>query len=230
MDDRAEMRSFLKQNLPAPIRNNTDAIVRALDEAERRYERYAATRGQWENYRARRRSLQGIAGMAKVLHSRLTDLDAISKDELELTFGEEEIEKLQGHLGRLAAKTNDLVKFVQSTGRPRDLATRIWLLEVADIYEKNFGRKPAIHGSATGERSARGKFFRFLELSQPASFPRHEGALHPKKLIAILKTRQKKAAWLDPREASASPRVPLACSEQPSARAERKPPPGAIPL
>ena len=188
MGAKTELRTFLEQNLLRQSLNNIEGITRSLEEAEKRYNRYAAMRSKWENYRARRELLTQILNEAERLHSDLTGLDPIIKDALEMIFGDQEVEKLQGHLCRLTAKRYELIKPIQITGRPRDLATWIWVSELAEIFEANFRRKAVISGSGSGERSTRGKFYKLLELSQPSSFPRY-GTLHPKKLSTILRTR-----------------------------------------
>jgi hypothetical protein len=188
MTSSADLRKFLSQALPPQSRNNVDGIVRALEEAGRRYERYAAKRSEWNNYAKRLARLKKILTDAEKLQSELTALDPITKDEIGKTLGDEEVEKLQGHLSRLTGKKADLTETIQNDGRPRDLATRIWVLELAEIYKNNFGRKATISGSGDGNSSTRGTFFELLKISQPDSFPRY-GALHPKKLTSILQTR-----------------------------------------
>jgi hypothetical protein len=165
-----------------------DGIVRALEEARRRYERYAAKRAEWNNYSTRLARLKKILTDAEKLQSALTALDPITKDEIGKTLGDEEVEKLQGHLSRLMGKKADLTESIQDDGRPRDLATRIWVLELAEIYENNFGRKATISGSGDADSSTRGAFYKLLKISQPESLPRY-GSLHPKKLMSILQTR-----------------------------------------
>jgi hypothetical protein len=190
MAGKLTLQMFLEENLPKEALSNIEAINRALIDASERYGRYAATRSKWKSYRVRRKLLDTILNRAEQLHSDLTRLDPITKDELEAIFGDQEVEKLQGHLSRLMVKRSDLIKSLQSTGRPRDLATWIWVSELADIYETNFKRRATISGSGSDERSStRGKFYKLLELSQPTCFPRY-GALHPKKLNAILSTRR----------------------------------------
>jgi hypothetical protein len=182
------LRDFLRHELPRDRRSQVDAIVTALDRASARYECYYSARANWQSYKNRRRKLGGILGSAGALLTDLMELDPVSRDDLEGRLGRDRIEALQGHLVNLRAETERVQRRVQWSGRPTDLARERWVRDVADIFEMNFKRKASISGSGGRATASRGKFHKLLELSMPASLPKH-GTLDPRQLTRVLKRR-----------------------------------------
>ena len=180
---------FLEQKLPNDSQPNLALIVEALSRAAATYERYAESRSRWMNYNERRRRVREIERQAKQLLTQLNELDLISKDQLAVRLGAEELEKLQGQLTGMMLNCPKVMNAMQATGRPKDVAAWNWVLEVADIYESHFRRKATVSGSGAGDRSSRGEFYKLLQLSLPDSFPRF-GSLHPKQLTGILQSRR----------------------------------------
>jgi hypothetical protein len=176
-----DLRNFLQDNLPRSTAG-VESIMRALEAAGQRYERYAAAREHWETYRNRRVVLKGMADRAEQLQNLIARLDPISRDDLTSALGAERLEALQGYLSSVAVHADRLASSVQASGRPRDLAIERWVHEVADIFEVNFGRK------ATATGSAARRFYELLRLSMPESFPR-AGSLQPRQLTRVLKLR-----------------------------------------
>jgi hypothetical protein len=171
----------------------TDAVTKAGE----RYDRYTARRSEWLNYTARRNRLTRIAKLASDLATELRELDILSRDTLSSRADPTKIEALVGSLVFLHRETTELSKAVQQNGKPRDLAEERWILELTDIYENAFSKPASVWGSASGDGKSkrRGTFYRLLEISRPASFPRY-GKLSVRQIDRILKKRHPKA---DPR-------------------------------
>ena len=146
--------------------------------------------------------LRRIANSACALALRLSELDALSRDDLARRGGPKEIESLIGSLSFLRKEISDLLKGIQKTGTPRDLAEERWIIEVADIYENAFGQ-PAGANRVT--------FCRLLALCRPSSFPRH-GKLNPRQIKRSLERRHGPNQLSNPRKArtlTSSSDVPL---------------------
>ena len=129
---------------------------------------------------------------AEGLASGLSGLDILSHDDLAAQFGPKEIEELIGTLHILGKEVEALRKTIQQVGRPRELAEERWIMEVADIYENAFSRPARVWGSGSGPTTARGSFYRLLEISRPTSFA-SAGKLSPRQVERKLKGRRKTA-------------------------------------
>jgi hypothetical protein len=162
-------------------------VVRALETAGARYDRYTARRDEWLDYATRRNRIKFIIKLTSELTAGLSELDVVSRDDLATRADQKKIEVLLGSLTRLGAEMCDLLADVQDNGRPRDLAEERWMLELADIYENAFGQPAGAN---------RTMFCRLLELSRPSSFPRH-GKLNPRQIGRTLKRRRKRRRGID---------------------------------
>jgi hypothetical protein len=182
--------------LPAGKSHDATYLRESLKHAGERYERYSAKRKEWRAYAARRGRLQRITKLVDQLTSRLGELDILSRDDLASRIGPKATETLVGSLHFLSKETTDLAKETQENGRPRDLAEERWVLELADIYENAFGRPARVSGSGSDPQARRGKFYRFLELSRPESFPRY-GKLGIRQVNRILKFRRESGATVE---------------------------------
>jgi len=169
--------------------------VNALSEAGTRYDRYTARRNDWIRYGPRRSRLESVAKLANDLASVLCQLDILSLDDLALRIDPKKVEALVGSLLFLSKESEDLAMEMQDKGKPRELAEERWIFEIADIYENAFGQPASVSGSGSDDDdddlpNRRGKFYRLLEVSRPASFPRH-GKLSLRQIDRMLKRRRK---------------------------------------
>jgi hypothetical protein len=128
------------------------------------------------------------------LASVLYQLDILSFDDLAVRIDPKKIETLVGSLLFLSKESHDLATEVQDKGKPRDLAEERWIFELADIYENAFGQPASVSGSGSDNDddelpNRRGKFYRLLEVSRPASFPRH-GKLSLRQIDRMLERRR----------------------------------------
>lgn len=186
------IREFLERELPPGKRAQAPYLTNVLLEAGRLYDRRTARRDKWLNYTARADRLRQIKKRAEELASGLSGLDILSHDDLAAQFGPKEIEELIGTLHILGKELETLRKTIQQAGRPRELAEERWIMEVADIYENAFGRPARVWGSGSGPTTARGSFYRLLEISRPTSFA-SAGKLSPRQVERKLKGRRKTA-------------------------------------
>lgn len=182
-----DLREFLARKLPPDKALRAPDVANALREAGARYDRYAARKKEWLNYRTRKRRLKRLSELAAELASELGDLDILSRDDLATRLGPKQIETLIGSLHLLYKETTDLTKEVQQDGRPRDLAEERLVIEIADIYENAFGQPARVWGSDSGATKQHGTFFRLLELS-PTSFLRY-GKLSLRQINRTLQKR-----------------------------------------
>jgi hypothetical protein len=182
--------AFLETELPPKARRESKYFAQGLLKAATRYDRYAANKGEWSNYARRRHRLEQIEEHAGLLVSELSDLDGLSRDDLATRVDPDRLDILVGSLITLFKEAERLADEVQRIGRRRDLAEERWIAEVADIYENAFGRPASVWGSGAGPVTRRGKFYHLLEVSRPASFPRH-GKLSAKQIDRVLKRRKK---------------------------------------
>jgi hypothetical protein len=144
--------------------------------------------------------LKKIRGLASALASSLSELDVISRDDLERRSKPKEIEALIGSLGFLCKEMSELEKHTQGNGTPRDLAEERWIVEVADIYENAFGQPAGANRVA---------FCRLLELSRPSSLPRY-GKLNPRQIKRALERRKGSSAVPEYRKPRVRTSTPVA--------------------
>ena len=182
----ARISNFLLRELPPRSAKQKAYVTDALLAAGARYDRYAARKDEWGDYKVRRGRLKKISSSMDDLARCMHELDILSLDDLASRVDEKAIEALVGSLHRLSKVTSDLAAEVQPDGRPRDLAYELWILELADIYRNFFGRPAKVSGSGGGESKHRGSFYRLLEVSQPASLPRY-GKLSVRQVDRVLK-------------------------------------------
>jgi hypothetical protein len=123
------------------------------------------------------------------LADKICDLDIFTRDELATRFDPARVETLLGFLVSLRKVAAELADKMQKNGRPRDVTEERWILELADIYENAFRERAAIWGSGNEPVARRGRFYRFLELNRPESFPRN-GKLGVSQIHRILKRRK----------------------------------------
>jgi hypothetical protein len=188
IDRRAdEVLQFLVRDLPPEQTTQAPYLATAI----KRYDRYTEKKEECLDYAARRSRLSGITRTALELVSDLSTLDILSRDTLARRIEPTQIEALAGSLVRLGRETRDLANEIQENGRPRDVAEEQWIIELADIYENAFGRPASVSGAGDEPIRRRGKFYRLLELSRPASFPRH-GKLSLRHIDRILKERKRR--------------------------------------
>lgn len=180
---------FLTRELPPGKANQAAYLTEAVQKAGARYDRYAEKRNrkEWQNYSARANMLNSIKDLSVSLASYLSDLDILTRDDLETQIDPTKIETLIGSLVLLNKEANALVREIQKSGRPRDLAEERWVLELADIYENAFNEPPSVWRSTSGSVS---KFYSFLELSRPETFPRF-GKLSRRQIDRMLKLRDR---------------------------------------
>lgn len=182
------------RELPPGNTKEAAYFANALSEAGARYDRYTARRKDWIRYGPRRRRLQSVAKLANDLASVLYQLDILSSDDLATRIDPKKIETLVGSLLFLSKESQDLATEVQDKGKPRDLAEERWIFELADIYKNAFGQTANVSGSGSDSDddelpNRRGKFYRLLEVSRPASFPRH-GKLSLRQIDRMLERRK----------------------------------------
>src|ERR1035437_5143541 len=168
-------RSFVKQQGESRMNDGGEDLVEFLKQAPHladavlnsgaRYDRYAAKKHEWERYANRKNRLSAIKKLANAFASSLSKLDIISRDELASRVKPNEIEALVGSLHFLSEEATDLASKIQEDGRPRNLARDRWILELAEIFEKDFRNPARVWGSADG--AIRGDFYRLLVLSRP---------------------------------------------------------------
>ena len=188
---------FLACELPPGTSQQAFYLANALLKAGARYDRYNANRRECFDYAARRARFVRITKAANELASALCDLDILSCDELASRIEPQEVETFVGRLRFLSKETADLANEVQHNGRPRDLAEKRWIIELADIYENAFGRPASVWGSGDEPTKRRGKFYRLLEVSRPTSFVRH-GKLSVRQINRTLKDRSRSNRALSP--------------------------------
>jgi hypothetical protein len=204
--DRSEsLREFLMRDLPRGKLRQLSYLMEALKEAAARYDRYAARRDDWRSYARRGGHLRGIARKSFELINDLTQLDILSRDDLESRIGKKEIGTLIGSLGILSNKAAELSNEAQDRGRSRDLAEERWILELADIFENAFDRPASVWGPGDGPARRSGKFYRLLELCLPLSFPRY-GKLSVRQIGRVLERRNARIG--KPRPATLLPEPP----------------------
>ena len=179
------------RELPPGKTDLANYLTHALREAGARYDRLAAQRKEWLDYATRRDRLGRITKLVEDLASGICDLDILTQDDLATRINPNDIEVLVGLLYRLSKQTKLLFNEIQQNGRPREVAEERWIVEVADIYENAFGKPARAAGSDEGPGERRGKFYRLLELSRPASFPRM-GKFSLKQMARTLKQRRNK--------------------------------------
>jgi hypothetical protein len=183
-------RKFLLQRLPAAMTTEASYLVDAVSMAGERYDRMAARKDEWRDYAARKKRLESITKSANSLANDLYHLDIVSRNQLATRFDPKEIEALLSSLLLVAKETEVLAENAQAKGTPRDLAEEQWIMEMADIYENAFSQRAGVSGSGW-DPNRRGKFFRFLQLSRPAKFPRY-GKLTVRQIERVLKRRKSK--------------------------------------
>jgi hypothetical protein len=183
------LREFLLQRLPRAMTTEASYLVNAVSMAGARYDRMAARRDEWLEYAPRKKRLESITKSANSLAGDLYHLDIVSRNQLATRFDPKEIEALLSSLLLVAKETTVLAENAQATGRPRDLAEEQWIIEMAEIYENAFSQPACLSGDDPSERH--GKFFRFLQLSRPAKFPRY-GKLAVRQIARVLKRRKRK--------------------------------------
>jgi hypothetical protein len=178
---------FLLRELPSPSKGEARHFEKALLRAGQRYDRYSASenRKKWFSYVVRSRHLQLIASRAEELAEGLCTLDILSRDDLGNRIEWIKIEALIGSLRLLKNEVEALRQQMQRGGRPRNLAEERWILELADIYENAFAEPARAWTSESGSMS---KFYRFLQVSVPDTFPRH-GKLSRQQINRVLRRR-----------------------------------------
>jgi hypothetical protein len=178
---------FLLRELPSPNKGDVQHFAKALLRAGERYDRYSAAenRKQWFSYVARSRRLEYIASLAEKLAEVLCELDVLSRDDLSNRIEWTRIETLIGSLRQLNKEVEELRQQMQKDGRPRNLAEERWILELADIYENALAEPARAWKSESGSTS---KFYRFLQMSLPDTFPRH-GKLSRQQINRVLRRR-----------------------------------------
>jgi hypothetical protein len=137
-------------------------IKRSIEEAGKRYERLAHD-DKAMGTGTRRRVLKTISVNARSLCSDLAKLDAVSREDFANRFGDEELEKLMGHLARLETHANELFDSAQPSGPQRDLATERWIADLRYIYERRLNFRATVWGGVANP----GPFFQFLEDNRP---------------------------------------------------------------
>jgi hypothetical protein len=187
--ERESLHGFLFRELPAG-KSEVSYVVDALAAAGERYDRYTARKDEWWSYANRRDRLARVSRYAEWTASELRKLDVIASEDLRTRLGAKELDALIGSLTNLATQTVEMAKEVQTTGKPRDVAEERWILELADIYENFLCRPATVSGSGDEPTRRRGKFYHFLLLSRPPSFPRH-GKLSLRHIKQVLAQRKK---------------------------------------
>ena len=163
------LQEYLMRELPSRKPDQVRYFNDALLTAAMRYDRYIARKSEWWKYGVRKNCIHTIANSMFDLLLNLSQLDIISRDDLESRVDPNELEKLVGSLLRFSQETTYLAKQVQVNGKPRNLAEERWILEIADIYESAFGRRAGVWSDpSTGK--LQGNFYRLLQLSRPKSF------------------------------------------------------------
>lgn len=190
-----EIRAFLERELPPGKIKHASYLMDALLKAGARYDRYTANRKHWLDYAGRRRRLERVRKSAVELASSISELDILSRDDLANRVDPKEIEALVGSLFFLSKETADLVKQVQKSGRPRDLAEERWILQLADIYENFFCKPARVWGSGAEPMKRRGRFYDLLNVSRPKSFPQH-GKLSVRQIDRALRQRRNRKGKL----------------------------------
>jgi hypothetical protein len=121
----------------------------------------------------------------------LCSLDILTRDDLASRIGPERIDCLVGLLDLLKQRADALERKLQKRGKPRDLASERWILEMADIFENAFSKRPTVSGSGEDSARRRGRFYRLLVLGRPLRYARH-GRLTLKHIQKLLKLRSQK--------------------------------------
>jgi hypothetical protein len=179
---------FLKRELPPAMLEHASYIADAVQRAGERYDRFVE-RDEWRDFTARSKRLKNISASMEDLASGLCDLDILSLADLECRVDPKEIATLVGSLRLFKKQIDILVQGIQKKGRPRDLAEERWIIELADIFENTFPRRPTISGSGYTPIDKRGMFYKFLELNRPGSYPQRN-KLHPSQIVRVLKRRE----------------------------------------
>jgi hypothetical protein len=138
----------------------------------------------------RRERFDTIANLAAKLVFGLSNLDFLSRDELESRANPKKIEALIGSLLLLEKETRNLPKDKQLKGRSRDLAQERWIFDLADIYENAFGQPASAWRKRLKPTKNRGEFYRLLQLSRPKTFPLF-GSLSRRQVDRVLDRREK---------------------------------------
>jgi len=192
------IKEFVERELPPAAKGQVPHLTDAVRRAGLRYDRYAAAaaRDGWLKYRKRRLQLEEISESALKVVNGLAKLDCISRDVIESCLDDPtQMKMLPDSLCRLRVQAMRLAQEVQRDGKPRDLAEERWIFELADIYENAFRRTAKVSGSGSGPTEKRGRFYRFLELSRPESFPRY-GKLSVRQVERTLRRRNKKTTLI----------------------------------
>jgi hypothetical protein len=163
--DSESISKFLTRELPPQKVKQADYLTNALLIAGARYDRYWARRNEWYEYTPRKNRMEKIVKLLDESAAHLCELDPISRDDLTSRLIPNEIEAFVGSLHFFSRQTSNLLKELQDSGRPRELAEERWILEVAGIYENAFGQPARV------KDFKKSKFFRLLEVSRPQSFP-----------------------------------------------------------
>ena len=191
--DSETIHEFLGRELPPGKAKHARYFAEALDRAAARYDRYstATNRREWLNYSHRGSRLERIVSGSKALASDLCALDVITRDDLAARINPPQFDALIGSLRLLAKQAAILGMEVQRSGRPRDLAEERWIMDLADIYENAFSQSPRVWKSDDGSLS---RFFRFLELGRPETFPKH-GKLSRRQVARTLRHGASLLGW-----------------------------------
>jgi hypothetical protein len=184
-----ETRGLLRE-LPPGKSREVSYVEDALAAAGERYDRHTARKDEWWRYARRKDRLETLTKYAEWTASGLCGLDIITREDLQNRLGTKELEALAGSLRVLAVQTAEIVREVQATGKPRDIAEERWILELADIYENFFCREATVSGAGDEPTNRRGKFYHLLQLSRPLSFPRH-GKLSVRHIKRVLAQRRR---------------------------------------
>jgi hypothetical protein len=192
VQQRERVRDFLARELPPGKSTEASYVADAVAAAGESYDRHTARKDEWWRYSSRRARLETLANYAAWAASGLCALDIISREDLQNRLGTKEFDAHVGALNFLALQAAEMVRGVQATGKPRDIAEERWIVEIADIYENFFCQAATVSGSGDDVAGRRGKFYHLLQLSRPLSFPRY-GKLslrHIKQVLAQRKRQQ----------------------------------------
>ena len=183
------VRAFLDSSLgKTKAKSERERIEQALLRACERYDRYTLRKVEWRRYAVRGKRLKSIRSQAIGVAEIWSDLDVISRDDLEARLGRERVAAIIDDLRVLAREVDHLIGNIQTTGAPKDVAEERWICDVADIYEMAFGKKASVWGTASKKGTKKGPFYELLLVTRPERMP-HYGKLHPKQVTAVLKRR-----------------------------------------
>jgi hypothetical protein len=190
LDDRQPLITFLEAQLPKKDRPMVESIMASLEDAARRHDRFFEGREGWMKYGQRRVRLKEVRDLARKLQRSISGLDVISRYDLNIAISNERMNALSSALADIEYSAEEIQRTIQTAGKPTNLDAKRWINEVADIYETCFRQPPKIWGSGSSPKRSRGPFYKLLELSIPAQFPRH-GGLEPATIRRALKEREK---------------------------------------